>query len=128
MTTVTNAKTFSLSMPNIILRLEGAVVFAAAIALYASQSGSALLFIVLLFTPDVSMIGYMANPGLGALTYNLVHTYAFPALLMAIALALNVQWLILIALILFAHIGMDRLVGYGLKYPTVFKETHLGRV
>lgn len=128
MTTTTTAKTLSLSMPNIILRLEGAVVFAGAIALYASQGGSALLFIALLFTPDVSMIGYVANTRLGALTYNIVHTYTLPALLLGISLVLGVQWLTLIALILFAHIGMDRLVGYGLKYPTAFKETHLGRV
>jgi hypothetical protein len=128
MTTTTHTQTISLSMPSLILRLEGAVVFAGAIALYASQSGSALLFIALLFTPDISMIGYRANPHLGAIIYNVVHTYALPALLITAALALNVQWLILIALILFAHIGMDRLLGFGLKYPTAFKDTHLGRV
>jgi hypothetical protein len=33
-----------------------------------------------------------------------------------------------VALIWFAHIGMDRTVGYGLKYPTSFKDTHLQRV
>jgi hypothetical protein len=27
-----------------------------------------------------------------------------------------------------AHVGMDRAVGYGLKYPTAFGRTHLGVV
>jgi hypothetical protein len=36
--------------------------------------------------------------------------------------------MVAVALIWFAHISMDRTVGYGLKYPTSFKDTHLERV
>lgn len=131
MTTMTHTSTTaakSLSLPNALLRLEGLTVFVAAILLYASQGGSAVAFILLLLVPDVSMIGYTINIRLGSITYNLVHTYALPALLVGLALALNVPVLLQIAFIWFAHIGMDRIVGYGLKYPTDFKDTHLQRV
>lgn len=131
MTTMTHTSTTaakSLSLPNALLRLEGLTVFVAAILLYASQGGSAVAFILLLLVPDVSMIGYTINIRLGSITYNLVHTYALPALLVVLALALNVPVLLQIAFIWFAHIGMDRIVGYGLKYPTDFKDTHLQRV
>ncbi|MBZ0284582.1 MAG: DUF4260 domain-containing protein [Anaerolineae bacterium] len=118
----------SLSLPNAFLRLEGLTVFIAAILLYASQSGSAVAFILLLLVPDVSMIGYKVNIRVGSMVYNLVHTYALPALLVGLALAFNVPVLLQIAFIWFAHIGMDRTVGYGLKYATNFKDTHLQRV
>jgi len=131
MTTMTHTSTTAsnnLSLPNALLRLEGLTVFVAAILLYASQGGSAVAFILLLLVPDVSMIGYTINIRVGSITYNLVHTYALPALLVGLALALNVPVLLQIAFIWFAHIGMDRTVGYGLKYPTDFKDTHLQRV
>lgn len=131
MTTMTHTSTTaakSLSLPNALLRLEGLTVFVAAILLYASQGGSAVAFILLLLVPDVSMIGYTINIRLGSIIYNLVHTYAMPTLLVGLALALNVPVLLQIAFIWFAHIGMDRTVGYGLKYPTDFKDTHLQRV
>lgn len=131
MTTITHtstAATKSLSLPNALLRLEGLTVFVAAILLYANQGGSAVAFILLLLVPDVSMIGYKVNIRIGSIVYNLVHTYALPALLVGLALALNVPVLLQIAFIWFAHIGMDRTVGYGLKYPTDFKDTHLQRV
>jgi hypothetical protein len=116
------------SLPAMLLRLEGATFFLGAIALYASHGGSGLLFVLLILAPDLSMLGYLANPRLGSYTYNAAHFYAMPALLAALALA--VQWPlgVQLALIWFAHISMDRMVGYGLKYPTDFKDTHLQRV
>ncbi len=120
--------TAGLSLPNAFLRLEGLTVFISAILLYASQSGSAVAFILLLLVPDVSMVGYTINIRVGSIVYNLVHTYALPALLAGLGLLLNAPLVLQIALIWFAHIGMDRTVGYGLKYATNFKDTHLQRV
>lgn len=61
------------------------------------------------------------------MTYNALHTSALPAILAVLAFA--GQWgpSIDIALIWFAHVGMDRMLGYGLKYPSAFKDTHLQR-
>jgi len=127
-TTTMNRTATMTSLPAILLRAEGAAFFLGAIALYASQGASAVMFVLLLFTPDLSMVGYLASPRLGSLTYNAVHTYALPVALMALALA--GQWTlgVQLALIWFAHIGMDRMLGFGLKYPTAFKDTHLQRV
>ena len=118
----------ALSLPALLLRLEGLTVFIGAITLYANRSGSLALFLVLLLAPDLSMIGYRVNTQVGALVYNIVHTYALPAALMAVSLIAAQPLLGDIALIWFAHIGMDRVLGFGLKYPTDFKDTHLGRV
>lgn len=121
-------KVQSLSLPNILLRLEGLTVLIAAIALYAHQGGSIWLFLALILAPDLSAIGYLRNVRVGSVVYNIVHFYALPASLAAVALSLNVPTLLLIALIWFAHIGMDRVAGYGLKYPTEFKDTHMQHV
>ena len=74
------------------------------------------------------MIGYVANTRAGAITYNLVHTYAFAALITLYGLLAGHRIAISLSLILAAHIGLDRLLGYGLKYPTAFKETHIQRL
>jgi hypothetical protein len=125
--TITATRT-PVSLPALLLRLEGLAVFAGAIALYANRGGSGLLFIALLLLPDLAALGYLANTRVGAMTYNAVHTYALPAVLLAFALASGQPLLVNLALIWFAHIGMDRMMGFGLKYPTAFKDTHLGRV
>jgi hypothetical protein len=114
--------------PATLLRLEGLAVFIGAIALYISQGGSGLLFGLLLFAPDLSMIGYRFNPRAGSFTYNSVHTYALPVVLLALSFAARWTPGIHIALIWFAHLGLDRMLGFGLKYPTAFKDTHLQRV
>jgi hypothetical protein len=71
------------------------------------------------------MIGYVRNARLGAMTYNTIHTYAGPFLLAGFSVAGGHQTLLLLALIWFSHIGLDRMLGFGLKYPTRFKDTHL---
>jgi hypothetical protein len=119
---------FSLSMPNLLLRLEGLTVFVAAIAVYAHLGGSALAFIVLLLAPDISAVGYAINPRVGSWCYNAAHVYMLPALLAALGLATGQPTLVELSCIWFAHIGMDRTVGYGLKYATEFKDTHFNRV
>jgi len=111
-----------------ILRLEGAAAFAAAVALYAHAGFSWPLFALLILAPDLAMLPYLIGPRAGAAAYNLVHTYAFP-----LPLALAGFWfaspiVAALGLIWIAHIGMDRMLGYGLKYASGFADTHLGRI
>jgi hypothetical protein len=117
-----------LNSPLWLLRLEGAVVLIIALVLYSRLESGWLLFVVVLFVPDVSMIGYAVNTKLGATIYNLVHAYALPAVLGLVGLFTVNVLLASLSLIWFAHIGLDRLLGFGLKYPTEFKDTHMQHV
>ncbi len=121
-------KVQSLSQPNLLLRLEGLTAFLAAVVLYAHQGGSIWLFLALILVPDVSMLGYIVNIRVGSIVYNAAHLYLVPLLLVAVALVFNIPGLLLIATIWFAHIGMDRVFGFGLKYATDFKDTHMQHV
>ena len=115
-------------LPRRLLRLEGLAVLTGAIVLYFDASYGWLLLLVLFLAPDLSMIGYLGGPRTGALTYDVVHTYALPIAL-GVAGGLGDSSLATqIALIWAAHIGMDRMLGFGLKYPTAFRDTHLQRV
>ena len=114
--------------PSWLLRLEGAIVFIIALTLYSRLESGWLMFVVLFFVPDVSMIGYVINTRIGATIYNVVHAYALPAVLGLAGLFTANLLVVSLSLIWFAHIGLDRLLGFGLKYPTVFKDTHLQRV
>jgi hypothetical protein len=111
-----------------LLRLEGLVVLAAAVSAYAFVGASWPLFALLLLAPDMAMIAYRVGPVVGAAAYNAAHTYLAPAALGALGLALAAPPLQALALIWFAHIGLDRALGYGLKYASGFGETHLGRI
>ena len=75
--------------------------------------------------PDLSMLGYMAGPRLGSYCYNAVHSYMAPCILAAAALLLHWNAVLPFVFLWFNHIGVDRLLGYGLKYPTAFGDTHL---
>jgi hypothetical protein len=117
-----------LTSPKLLLHLEGLLVFAAAIAVYSRLGDSWLTFALLFFVPDVFMLGYLSGVKTGAAVYNLGHTYATPFLLGLVAWVAQMPLLFFVFVIWIAHIGFDRLLGYGLKYPTAFKDTHLGRV
>lgn len=109
-----------------LLRLEGLVVLAIGIVVYARLQGSWLLFALLFLVPDVSMIGYLRDRKIGATVYNAVHTYVGPALLGAGAYWSGSALAAHVAVIWGCHIGFDRLWGFGLKYPSGFGDTHLG--
>jgi hypothetical protein len=113
-------------MPRLLLRLEGVAVLLLAVLLYARGGHSWVLFGALFLVPDVSFAAYLAGARAGALAYNVVHSYAAPALLAVGALATDRP--LAVALVWAAHIGFDRALGYGLKYPTAFADTHLGRL
>lgn len=110
------------------LRLEGVAVLAVAAVLYGVLGGGWLLFAVLFLAPDLAMLGYLGGPRTGALAYNLAHTYAAPAVCAGLGGALAAPLPLALALIWAAHIGFDRALGYGLKLPTDFRDTHLGRI
>ena len=112
--------------PGLILRLEGAAAMTAALAAYARFGEGWAVFAVLFLVPDLSMLGYFGGRKLGAAAYNAGHSYLIPAALGALGLILSQPALVGIALIWIAHIGFDRMLGYGLKYDTAFGRTHLG--
>jgi hypothetical protein len=110
------------------LRIEGLAAFIAGLAIYGANGGAWLLVVPLLLVPDLSMVGYLRDPRLGAFTYNLVHTWASGLVVLGLGVWSGTGWLILAGAILVAHVGMDRAAGYGLKLPSAFHDTHMGRI
>ena len=115
-------------MPRLLLRLEGAGIFAIAIALYWKLGETWWLFAVLFLAPDLSFLAYLAGPRAGAHAYNLLHALLGPILLALVGLLVPYGAATAIALIWLAHCGFDRALGYGLKYEAGFGFTHLGRI
>jgi hypothetical protein len=111
-----------------LLRAEGLAVLVAALALYFDSGYGWLLLVVLALAPDLSMAGYLAGPRVGAIAYDAAHTYVLPVALAVAGVLAGSDLAVQLALIWLAHVGADRLLGYGLKYPTHFKHTHLQRV
>jgi hypothetical protein len=111
-----------------ILRMEGLAVLALSAVLYGKHGFSWGWFVLLLTWPDLSALGYLAGKKTGAAVYNLFHTYSLPAALLAAGWVWNQDLCLMVGLIWTAHIGMDRMLGFGLKYPSDFKDTHLQRV
>jgi Domain of unknown function (DUF4260) len=116
------------SLPALLLRLEGLVLFGAALALYVREDYSILLLAVLFLAPDLSFVGLAAGERAGAIAYDSVHTYVGPILLASGSLIAEWSTGVQLGLIWLAHIGIDRALGYGLRYPQAFRDTHLQRV
>lgn len=114
--------------PKLLLRLEGAALMAAALFYYAQAGGDWGRFALLFLAPDLSLFAYLAGPGPGAIVYNAAHTTMGPLAYGALGAATGQPLLVQIAAIHLAHIGFDRLLGFGLKYGVSFAATHLGPV
>ncbi|MBR0879576.1 hypothetical protein ABIF65_002366 [Bradyrhizobium japonicum] len=112
----------------ILLRLEGLTLFTGMVMLYASWGGSWLVFGLLFFVPDLSFLAYLADARFGALVYNAAHSYMAPVALLTLGFGFASPLTLSIAMIWLAHIGIDRALGYGLKYSAGFGFTHLGRI
>lgn len=110
------------------LRAEGVGAFAAGLAGFLFLGLPWWAFALLLIVPDVSMIGYLRGPRVGAILYNVVHNLASGVAVAGIGLAIGSVPLAAAGAILVAHSGMDRIAGYGLKFPSSFHDTHLGRI
>jgi len=116
------------SSVRILLRLEGLAAAAISAVFYAHIGASWWFFAALWLAPDLSMLGYLAGPRWGARIYNAIHSYLPPATLAVTALCCKAPHRCRSALIWINHIGVDRLLGYGLKYADGFKWTHLGQI
>lgn len=108
------------------LRLEGLAMLIAATSIYGHMQFSWMFFALLFLVPDVSMAGYFINRRLGADIYNIGHSYISVLLVAGLGFLLKQDTILAISIIWLAHIGFDRVVGYGLKYGDDFKHTHLG--
>ena len=123
---------FASGAPKRLLRLEALVVLVAAIGFYWFHAGGLIGWwgFLIFFAPDLSIAAYAVGPKFGAGVYNAAHTYLAPVALAAIA-ALPREptgWLLPCAILWVGHIGMDRTLGFGLKYSTSCADTHLGRI
>ncbi len=110
----------------VMLRVEAGIALLVSVMAYRALGGGWWPFAILFLAPDLTMLGYLVNRRVGAIAYNAGHTYLSPTLLAAAGYAAHAPVLFAGALIWTAHIGFDRLVGYGLKYPSAFGATHLG--
>ena len=118
-----------LDKPRFLLHAEGFAILTVSFAAYHQLDGSWLLFFLLFLWPGACLCrASLANVRLGAAFYNLAHTEVGPLLLGACAVFQDWHRVLLFAIIWMAHIGLDRMLGYGLKYPTFFKDTHFQRI
>jgi Domain of unknown function (DUF4260) len=111
-----------------LLRAEGLAVAAASVVLFVELGESWWLFAALVLAPDLAFVGYLAGPRFGAHAYNAAHNLVLPVVLGAGGVVADSDLAMAVALTWLTHIGVDRLLGYGLKYPSAFKDTHLQRV
>jgi hypothetical protein len=117
-----------LTRPRQLLHIEGAFVLVLAICFYRAGHFSWWLFAALFLAPDLFMLGYLINVKWGAASYNLVHTISAPLFLLLAGYLGALPQFTPFGLIWLAHIGIDRMLGFGLKYPTQFKDTHIQHV
>mgnify|MGYP003643770466 CR=1 FL=1 len=110
------------------LKLEELGQFVFGIFLFTQLSFAWWWFLALILLPDIGMIGYLINSKAGALLYNLFHHKGIALAILIAGVYYQMEYLELAGVILFAHSAMDRLFGYGLKYPDSFSNTHLGKV
>ncbi len=117
-----------LTRPGVLLRVEEVALFAVAVALYWQMHFSWVLFAVLFLVPDLFMVGFLASPRVGAAIYNFGHWLVWPLLAFAVGYGTGRRVWMAAGIIWLAHIALDRMLGFGLKYPTAFKDTHLQHV
>ena len=110
----------------ITLQLEEAAMFGFSIFLFALTKYSWWVYPAFILAPDISMLGYLVNTKTGAMCYNLFHHKAFALLIFGLGEYFSSSELCLAGIILFGHSSMDRILGYGLKFPDSFQHTHLG--
>jgi Domain of unknown function (DUF4260) len=84
--------------------------------------------LIVLLVPDISMLGYLINNLTDSSIYNFGHTYVIPLILIILSVILHRDLMLALSIIWVAHIGMDRTIVYGLKYPSNVKDTHIQKV
>lgn len=111
-----------------LVRLEALFVVMVSLIVYFEQGGSWMMLLFLSLAPDITLLGYLINKQAGSIIYNLGHNYVLPMILIYTGWKISYHGLILIGLIWTFHIGIDRFLGFGLKYKTNFKDTHIQRL
>jgi len=111
-----------------LIRIEELLLAVLAFYLFLALDFAWWWFLILLLTPDLSMLGYLLGPKVGAWTYNLAHHKGMAIALFVLGGYLQIPWLQLVGLIILGHSSLDRVLGYGLKYTDSFQHTHLGRI
>ena len=111
---------------NSILRIEQGAFFGTSIIALYFFGVPWWGYIVLLLGPDISMIGYVFGPTTGALMYNIFHHKGVGVIIGMVGFIFGGQIAIMMGIIIVGHSSMDRMLGYGLKYPDAFTHTHLG--
>lgn len=111
-----------------ILKCEEAALWGVSIFVFSRLDFEWWWYPLLLFLPDVSMAGYIVSARVGAAVYNFWHHRAVSVIVFLVGCFSAIPWIMLIGCILFGHIAMDRLFGYGLKLPSGFHDTHLGKI
>jgi hypothetical protein len=109
-----------------VLRLEGLCVLLGSLIAYSEFGAGWGVFALFFLAPDLSLLAYLAGPRAGALMYNTAHSYAGATLMLASGIFFSAHLAITAGMIWIAHIGFDRALGYGLKYSSGFRFTHLG--
>jgi hypothetical protein len=113
----------------LVLKLEEFAMFTGCIVLLYLSDAEWWWYLLLMIGPDISMLGYLAGNKIGAWSYNLFHHKAIAVIIFILGVwILNINWIMLIGIVLFGHSSMDRFFGYGLKYENGFKFTHLGEI
>lgn len=112
----------------LLLRAEGLALLLLSMAAYARFGGEWSFFALTFLLPDLALLAYLAGPRIGAAAYNGAHSLVVPAALLAVGLAADISPVFDLALVWAAHIGLDRALGFGLKYARGFAYTHLGQL
>lgn len=111
-----------------VLNLEEAALWGLSMVVFSQLGFEWWWYPLLLLAPDLSMVGYLLGPRIGAAVYNFWHHRAVAVIVFLAGYVYDVRWLMLAGCILFGHIAMDRLFGYGLKLSSGFQDTHLGKI
>jgi hypothetical protein len=111
--------------PRLWLQLEGGTLLVGSLIAFSTTHRSWWLVPLVLFIPDLLMAGYLGGTRIGAHAYNLAHSSPLPALMVGYGWWQNRQLFLALGLVWLGHIGMDRLLAFGLKYPDHFQHTHL---
>lgn len=111
-----------------LIKLEELLLFGLALFLFSELDYGWGLYALLFLAPDLSMLGYLGGPRVGAWTYNLIHHKGLAVAAYVLGYLLATPWLMFAGTILLGHSSLDRVFGYGLKHEDAFQNTHLGRI
>jgi hypothetical protein len=111
---------------NRLIKLEELGLFLLSMVLFSQLGYAWWVYPILLLAPDLGMLGYVFGSSVGAATYNTTHHKGLAVLFYTAGILLPLPALALAGLIMLGHSSLDRVLGYGLKYPDSFQHTHLG--